>query len=210
MIAYGPVPSRRLGRSLGLNNIPAKICSYSCVYCQLGRTTKKLIDRQTFYDSKLLTQKVTKKIEHSMKISEKIDYLTFVPDGEPTLDINLGEEIRLLQQKKIPVAVITNSSLIWRKDVQNDLYKSDLVSLKIDAVTERLWKRIDRPYKSLKLDKILNGIIEFSEKYSGKIITETMLIDNIDYTNEIQKIANFLSKLNSESISSFLLFLSVP
>ena len=104
MIAFGPVPSRRLGRSLGINNIPPKICSYACVYCQLGRILKMRIERQTYYRPKLLFQEVRQKVEQVKKGWHRIYYLTFVPDGEPTLDIHLGEEIGLLKDLGIQIA----------------------------------------------------------------------------------------------------------
>ncbi len=120
MITFGPVPSRRLGRSLGINNIPPKICTYSCVYCQLGRTIKMQADRRAFYETEKVFQDVKNKVEKAKGKGETIDYLTFVPDGEPTLDINLGREIELLRPLGIKVAVISNSSLIWREDVIAD------------------------------------------------------------------------------------------
>jgi wyosine [tRNA(Phe)-imidazoG37] synthetase (radical SAM superfamily) len=137
MIAFGPVPSRRLGRSLGINNIPPKVCTYACVYCQVGRTTEMTIGRRTFYDPDEVLQDVQEKISKSDEAGEPIDYLTFVPDGEPTLDTNLGREIDLLTPLGIPIAVITNNSLLSRQDVRDDLVGADWVSLKVDAVGER-------------------------------------------------------------------------
>jgi len=179
MLAFGPVPSRRLGRSLGINNIPPKTCSYSCIYCQLGRTTQHIIKRKSFYKPAEIFREVKRKVNKAISRNEKIDYLTFVPDGEPTLDVNLGREISLLRQIGIPVAVLTNSSLIWREDVKEDLLKANLVSLKIDAATEALWRKINRPCKGLSLDRILDGIADFAEAFKGTLITETMLIDEI-------------------------------
>ncbi|MGD9237213.1 MAG: radical SAM protein, partial [Desulfobacterales bacterium] len=137
MIAFGPVPSRRLGRSLGINNIPAKICTYSCVYCQVGKTTRMQIERAPFYRPEEIFRDVENKIEQAQRKGESIDYLTFVPDGEPTLDANLGQEIELLKSLGPKVAVITNGSLIWRKDVRSALAKADWVSFKIDSLTEK-------------------------------------------------------------------------
>jgi len=111
-IAFGPVPSRRLGRSLGINNIPPKTCSYSCVYCQLGKTSNMLVKRQSFYKPEDVLREVKRKVHEASLRDERIDYLTFVPDGEPTLDINIGEEISLLKRIGIPIAVITNASLL--------------------------------------------------------------------------------------------------
>lgn len=128
---------------------------------------------------------------------EVIDYLTFVPDGEPTLDTNLDEEIDLLRELEIKIAVISNSSLIWKKDVQEDLAKADLISLKIDAVTEKTWKRINRPERSLKLDRILSGIKEFSKEHNRSLLTETMLIKGInDSKEEIEMLGDFIAGLH--------------
>ncbi|MEJ2097833.1 MAG: radical SAM protein, partial [Deltaproteobacteria bacterium] len=118
MIAFGPVPSRRLGRSLGINNIPPKVCSYSCVYCQVGKTRRMKVDRSPFYDPQEIYRDVKKKIAKAQKKGESVDYLTFVPDGEPTLDVNLGNEIELLKSLGPKIGVITNGSLAWRKDVR--------------------------------------------------------------------------------------------
>jgi len=195
MIAFGPVPSRRLGRSLGINNIPAKVCSYSCVYCQLGKTIRISMEREVFYDPERVFKNVKRKVEKAKVKGERVDYLTFVPDGEPTLDINLGKEIELLKKMEIPIAVLTNASLLWRADVRRDLLKADLISVKVDAVDENLWRRIDRPHRSLNIDEILNGIIDFSKEFKGKMITETMLIDGLNYKGDLENIADFLSEL---------------
>ena len=198
MIAFGPVPSRRLGKSLGINNIPDKVCSYACVYCQIGRTLKMEIERRSFYPPELIFEEVKRKAEEAEERRERIDYLTFVPDGEPTLDANLGKEIEMLKALNIPLAILTNSSLIWREDVKEDLLKLDFVSLKLDAVSEDLWRRIDRPHKTLRLDKILEGMLEFRKDFDGKLVTETMLIDGITYGEEFKKIAEFLRELKPD------------
>ncbi|RLF80872.1 radical SAM protein [Thermococci archaeon] len=198
MIAFGPVPSRRLGKSLGINNIPDKVCSYACVYCQIGRTLRMEIDRRSFYPPELVFEEVKRKAWEAKEKGEKIDYLTFVPDGEPTLDANLGQEIEMLKALNIPLAILTNSSLIWREDVREDLLKLNLVSLKLDAVSENLWRRIDRPHKTLRLDKILEGMLEFRKEFKGKLVTETMLIDGINYSEEFERIAHFLKELKPD------------
>ena len=120
-LAFGPIPSRRLGRSLGINNIPLKTCSYSCVYCQVEKTTNITIGRKSFYKPEDLSGAVRRKVDEVAVINERIDYLTFVPDGEPTLDLNISNEISFLKQIGIPTAVITNASLLWRDDVKEDL-----------------------------------------------------------------------------------------
>lgn len=197
MKAFGPVPSRRLGHSLGINNIPPKICSYACVYCQLGRTLKTQLDRMEFYKSNDLINDVLNKVAEARKKKEHIDYLSFVPDGEPTLDINLGKEIDMLKSLEIKIAVISNASLITNSFVRNDLAKADWVSLKVDAVSEEYWRQIDRPHGSLKLKDILKGISAFSNMFKGTLVTETMLIKGVnDSQNEISKIASFLMDIN--------------
>ncbi len=203
-ISFGPVPSRRLGRSLGVNNIPAKICSYGCVYCQIGKTLKMDVERRHFYDPVLIYDAVKRKINYVENRKEKLDYITFVPDGEPTLDQNLGKEISMLKELGYRVAVITNSSLIWREDVRNDLYNSDLVSLKVDTVNVAHWKKINRPHRSLDLERILSGIMEFSKNYKGKMITETMVIGNFDY--DFDDIGKFLANLKNLEYA----YISVP
>jgi len=184
-----------LGKSLGINNIPPKICSYSCIYCQLGTTPKKIATRQTFYEINELFEEVKRKVDNAKTRNERIDYLTFVSDGEPTLDSNLGEEITRLRQLRLPIAVITNASMLWQKDVTRDLLKADYVSIKVDAISEHLWNTLDRPHRDLRLTVILDGIRDFADIFEGTLTSETMLIDNVDYGNEFEGIAGFLSKL---------------
>jgi wyosine [tRNA(Phe)-imidazoG37] synthetase (radical SAM superfamily) len=195
-IAFGPVPSRRLGRSLGINNIPAKTCSYSCVYCQLGRTTQLIAKRMPFYEPERILARIQEKVGQCRAKGQPIDYLTFVPDGEPTLDVNLGKEIEMLRPMGVPVAILTNASLIDRADVREDLAKADLVSLKVDAVSEPFWHKVNRPQRSLSLLGILEGMRDFSRSFKGELISETMLIDGVnDSEEEISRIAEFLRDL---------------
>ena len=194
MIVYGPVPSRRLGQSIGINNIPPKSCSYSCVYCQLGRTNRMQVNRRIFYKPEEIFHEAELKIKQLNNKNESADYFSFVPDGEPTLDINLGTEIDLLKCFDIKIAVITNASLIWMDDVKENLMKADWVSVSIDAADEDTWRKIDRPHGSLRHQDILNGIIEFSKAYKGTLVTETMLVDGInDHEACIKKVAEQLT-----------------
>jgi wyosine [tRNA(Phe)-imidazoG37] synthetase (radical SAM superfamily) len=206
VIAFGPVPSRRLGRSLGINNIPPKICAYSCVYCQLGRTPKMQVDRCPFYEPEEIVSAVGNKVARTREAGESVDYLTFVPDGEPTLDIHLGREIELLKQLHLPVAVITNASLIGRRDVREDLMGADWASLKVDAVEEAVWRRIDRPHGSLELSSILEGALVFAREYRGELMTETMLVAGVnDGEEQLQALAGFLARLQPDRA-----YLSIP
>lgn len=206
MIAFGPVPSRRLGRSLGVNNIPPKICTYSCVYCQLGRTLTMQVDRQPYYDPRRIVEEVREKIEKALGSGEAIDYLTVVPDGEPTLDLNLGEEIDRLKDLGIRVAVISNASLVWDEEVREALAKADWVSLKTDAASEEMWRRVNRPHGRLQLAAIQEGMLAFAEGYEGTLATETMLVTDLnDGQESVEEVADFLTRLKPD-----LAYLSIP
>ena len=206
MIAFGPVPSRRLGRSLGINNIPPKTCTYSCVYCQLGRTPTMQIERLSCYSTDKVSRDVTDKIEKAKEAAEPIDYLAFVSDGEPSLDVNLGDEISLLKPLGIKIAVVTNASLLWRPEVREDLEGADWVSLKVDSTEERVWRRINRPHKALNLDEILGGLERFVKGYEGKLVTETMLVAGInDSERHLQSVADFLGRLEPSTA-----YISIP
>ena len=199
MIVFGPVPSRRLGRSLGINNIPPKNCTYSCVYCQLGRTKEMQVKRRAFYEPKEIVRAVQDKVAKARESGECIDYLTFVADGEPTLDVNLGREIELLQPLGIRTAVITNSSLVWHEELREELAKADWVSLKIDAASEDIWRRLNRPYKTLRLAAIQEGMLQFAESYGGKLMTETMLVTGLnDGEDHLRQVAEFLARLRPD------------
>ena len=206
MIVFGPVPSRRLGRSLGINNIPPKHCSYSCIYCQVGPTKTTEIEPRVFYQPEHVFNEVKTRVMKLKELQEPIDYLTFVPDGEPTLDDNLGKTIELLRDLDIKIAIITNSSLIWRKKVRETLQMADWVSLKVDSVNQSLWQRINQPDKHLSLQEILSAMLSFANDFDGFLATETMLLNglNTDDAN-IAKLVVFLQQLAPNKA-----FLSIP
>lgn len=196
MIAYGPVPSRRLGRSLGINNIPPKACTYACIYCQVGHTLKMVIDRREFYPPGDIIEKVRSRVNEVRNAGEEIDFLSFVPDGEPTLDMHLGREIEQLRDLGIRIAVITNGSLMGLSDVREELASADWVSLKVDTVDKQTWRRINHPHKALDLSNILNGMIEFRETFAGTLVTETMLVAGVNDTGRhASETAKFLAEL---------------
>lgn len=196
MKIFGPVPSRRLGSSLGINNIPAKTCSYNCVYCQLGRTLGKQIERAPFYKPQEISQEAKAKVEKTLESGHKIDYLTFVADGEPTLDSNLGREIEILRPLGFKIAVITNGSLISRDDVREELAKADWISLKVDSTREEVWRRMNRPQPTLQLPTILEGMLQFALSFKGELTTETMLVRGLnDKSDQFQEVATFLEQL---------------
>jgi wyosine [tRNA(Phe)-imidazoG37] synthetase (radical SAM superfamily) len=193
-IAFGPVPSRRLARSLGINNVTAKACSYTCVYCQVGPTTDKRIEPGEFFHPAQVYEAVAAQLEKLQADGQHVDYLSFVPDGEPTLDARLGESIAALKPLGIPIAVITNASLLWREEVRARLANADLVSVKVDTVDEAIWRRINLPHHELDLEVILGGIRGFAAGYTGTLISETMLVARMnDSAEALSATADFLA-----------------
>jgi len=205
-LAFGPAPSRRLGQSLGVNNIPHKTCAYSCVYCQVGRTRKFRVEPTRFHDPEKVAEAVRTRLRHVRDSGGSVDYLTFVPDGEPTLDRSLGRIIDLLKPLGIPIAVITNGSLVDRPEVREALLPADWVSLKVDAVEEEVWRRVDRPHPQLSLQAILDGMLELRRRFTGILVTETMLVRDLnDGDGSVGAVAEFLGRLNPQ-----VAYLSIP
>lgn len=191
---FGPVFSRRLGLSLGVNNIPYKVCTYSCVYCQLGRTLRLSVERAPYSDPPRIAEEVVRALEEV----GRVDYVTIVPDGEPALDERLGDLIRAIRDASGErVAVITNGSLLWLRDVREALAGADLVSVKVDAGDEAVWRRVDRPHKSLSFSEVVDGMEAFAREYGGVLITETMLVDGVnDRPEDAEGVASILARLS--------------
>jgi wyosine [tRNA(Phe)-imidazoG37] synthetase (radical SAM superfamily) len=164
------------------------------------------VEPRSFYKTAKIVGRVTAKLKQAREKEQLIDYMTFVPDGEPTLDAKLGEEIDILKGLGVRIAVITNGSLLWREDVRKNLLKADWLSLKVDAVDEETWRRINRPHKSLKLDTILQCMLKFAKSFQGELTTETMLLNGVnDDTGRIIKVADFLKKLEPDTA-----YLAIP
>ena len=196
MIVYGPIPSRRLGQSIGINNIPPKTCSYSCVYCQIGRTNHMQIRRQAFYPPDDIIREAQAKLRQLAAEQRHADYFSFVPDGEPTLDSNLGKTLQQLRPLGVKTAVITNASLLWMDEVKQDLLHADWVSVSLDAADENTWRAIDHPHGALCQPDILRGIREFAALYKGTLVTETMLVEG--FNNQVacvEKIAEQIAAI---------------
>ncbi|HSL86481.1 MAG TPA: radical SAM protein [Bacteroidales bacterium] len=206
MISFGPVPSRRLGKSLGINNIVSpKVCSYGCIYCQVGQTLRKSINRETFFKPEFIYQETAEHIERVSK-DDFPDYITVVSNGEPTLDINLGKTITLLKTLGIPVAVISNASLIEQESVKEDLFMADWVSLKMDAPDDDTWRKINRPAPGLDYYRILEHIYLFARSCKGALRTETMVVAGLnDSEDKFSALAESIKKINPG-----IAYLSVP
>ncbi len=197
MITFGPVSSRRLGRSLGINNITRpKVCSYNCIYCQVGLTDRITLTRGEFFMPEQILSAAERHLEKNGE-GERPDYLTFVSNGEPTLDINLGRSIALLKKLAIPIAVITNSSLLHDAAVREELMSADLISVKADAADRLTWLRVNRPVRGLSFEMVTEGLKLFAAGYNGRLITETMLCRGVNESEEqIVEVASLVRSLN--------------
>jgi wyosine [tRNA(Phe)-imidazoG37] synthetase (radical SAM superfamily) len=163
-------------------------------------------ERQSFYRPEEVAQAVEDKFERARAVGELVDYLTFVPDGEPALDINLGREIELLRSLGTKTAVITNGSLMQREDVRADLLKADLVSVGVDAAVEESWHRVNRPHRTLRLDALMEGLLTFRESFKGELITETMLVREVNDSDEnVTAVADFLARVRPDKA-----YLAIP
>ena len=196
---FGPVPSRRLGRSLGVNYIPSKTCSYDCVYCQAGRTTSCSVSREFFanpYDVACLVQQRLGSLKEQ---AIPIDYISLIPNGEPTLDCCISKTIRLLRDSGCRIAVFTNASLLWNDRVKEDLMCAEYVSVKVDTVNEASWIKINRPHPRLQFDAITEGLVDFSRAYNGILTTETMFVNAMNDTlEEVRALGTFLARVKRE------------
>ncbi|MDD2636169.1 MAG: radical SAM protein [Bacteroidales bacterium] len=183
---FGPVPSRRLGMSLGIDMVPKKVCSLDCVYCEVGKTTKLTTQLNEY----ILYDKVIAELKDYFANNPDPDYFTFSGSGEPTLNIRIGDVLDFLKETKpnIPVAVLTNGTMFSNVDVRKALLKADLVLPSLDAVTEDTFQKINRPAKALSAKESLNGLIEFNKEYTGKIWLEIFILPGYN-DNEVDLLA---------------------
>ncbi|MGC8502318.1 radical SAM protein [Desulfurella sp.] len=174
---FGPVPSRRLGLSLGINIIPHKTCNYNCVYCEVGKTTNLTNKRQSFYNIEDIKKDF---VEHIDKVG-KFDFITFSGSGEPTLNKDLGELIKFVKSfNKAKIAVLTNGSLLYDQEVRRELYEADVVIPSLDAAIESTFKRINQPHKELNLKNIIEGLKLFTQEFSGEVWLEIVFAKGIN------------------------------
>ena len=197
---YGPVPSRRLGFSLGVDLFPKKTCSFDCLYCQLGKSGKKTARRFSY----IKLSKFKEDLKEIVSRGFKINYITISGSGEPTLHKDLDKiiaAIKKVTQNKYPVAVITNSSLLWKSKVRDELKQADLIVPSLDASSEEAFSKINHPLKGITLKRIISGLISLRKEFKGKIWLEIMLISGInDSKREVEKFKEIVDKVNPDEI----------
>ncbi len=195
---FGPVPSRRLGHSLGVDLVPYKTCSYDCVYCQLGRTSEKTAARRGYVP----TDEVIRELEQKLKEPGTIDYVTFSGSGEPTLHSGLGELIRAAKRlTDVPVAVLTNGSLLWDAGVREALAPADLIVPSLDAGSEELFRYINRPCAGLSFRRVVDGTVELCKRHREKVWLEVMLLAGVNVTaGELRALNSIIKKANPAKV----------
>jgi len=196
---FGPVPSRRLGRSLGIDLVPYKTCTFDCIYCDLARTTNKTTLRQPFVSLK----EIQGELELILSVlDKKPDYITVSGSGEPTLNNNIGQIVRGAKEiTSVPVTVLTNSSLLSLEQVRNDLSKADVVVPSLDAITPTLFEYINRPHPFLRIEDIVSGLIQFRRQYRGQLWLEILFCRGVnDGRKEIEKLKETIERIKPDKI----------
>jgi len=200
VFVFGPVPSRRLGRSLGIDPVPLKTCNWNCVYCQLGRSVPVTNERKDYWPPGQIVAEVRRVLQ--TRSEREIDWVTFLASGEPTLHASLGRMIRDVKAiTQIPVAVIINGALLYRPDAQEDLMAADAVLPSLDAGTAALYRAINRPHPECTFDRLVNGLLEFRRAYQGKMWVEVMVVKGLNDTEEaLRDLAGLFHKLQPDQV----------
>ncbi len=196
---FGPVPSRRLGRSLGIDITPYKTCTFDCVYCQLGRTTERTVQRREYVPKNMVLAELKGFLDKSVG---DIDCITFAGSGEPTLHSKIGEMIDAIKtMTDVPVVVITNGSLLFLEDVRNDLMNADLVLPSLDAATTPVFRAVNQPHESLEVEQIIEGLRIFREAFEGEFWLEIMIVRGMnDSDDEIAALLDAVSRIGPDRI----------
>lgn len=195
---YGPVPSRRLGRSLGVDLVPFKTCTYDCIYCQLGKTTDKTTERRDYVP----VADVLREVQENLSTGAGCDYICMAGSGEPTLHASIGEMIsKIREMTDIPVAVITNGSLLYLPDVRQSLLQADLVIPSLDAGDAPLFDYVNRPHEDITFERMAEGLVEFARRYSGRLWLEVLLVSGVTgLSPEVKKIAAWAQMIGAQKI----------
>jgi wyosine [tRNA(Phe)-imidazoG37] synthetase (radical SAM superfamily) len=195
---FGPVPSRRLGRSLGVDLVPFKVCTYDCVYCQVGCTTNKTVARQEFVPM----EEVLAEIEHRLAEGASPDFVTMSGSGEPTLYSRLGELIAGVKERcDVPVAVITNGSLLWMPEVRRDLRRADLVVPSLDAGDPEAFETANRPHADIRFEQMVDGLVAFSDEFDGKLWLEVFMLEGVTDTDAaVERLAEQVRRIDPDRV----------
>ena len=195
---YGPVPSRRLGRSLGVDVIPLKTCTLNCIYCQLGRTPKTTTERKDY----LPIAEILSELQQRLAEGLDADYITIGGSGEPTLHSRLGELIDGIRKiTAIPVAILTNGTLLYRPDVRADCAKADVVAPSLDVGDEQAFETINRPHPDITIEKLIDGLGRFRDEYPGRIWLEVFLIEGFNTdTDQIAKLKSAIERIRPDKV----------
>ena len=199
---YGPIKSRRLGLSLGLSLSPGKTCNLNCIYCQWGRTSATVSGRREYADPDEIIAELKLWLRKNPKTAKELKFVTFSGLGEPTLNTQIGKLIRRVRSlTSRSIAVITNSTLLGNPRVRKALMGADLVVPSLDAVDEKIFRRIDRPNSAVKLDKIISGLVSFGKEFRGKLWLEIMLVSGMnDGIGHINKLKSVIRRINPDKI----------
>jgi wyosine [tRNA(Phe)-imidazoG37] synthetase (radical SAM superfamily) len=196
---FGPVPSRRLGMSLGVDLVPHKVCSLDCVYCECGETTKRTTERMEY----ILLDKVKKELTHFFAENPDPDYITFSGAGEPTLNTKIGEVLDFIKEIKpgVPVALLTNGTLFHDPRVRKEIMKTDLVLPSLDAATQESFEKINRPAEGINIEDYIDGLAEFRKEYRGKIWLEILILPGYnDNHKNLRALRIAIKKINPDLI----------
>lgn len=196
---FGPVPSRRLGMSLGVDLVPHKVCSLNCIYCECGRTTELTLKRKEY----ISYIEVVKELKHYFSNNPAPDYITFSGAGEPTLNSRFGDVLKFIKSNypDIPVAVLTNGTLFYQKQVRKELLDADLVLPSLDAASDLSFRKINRPFHKLNINEYIQGLVDFRKEYRGKIWLEVLILPGYnDHTEELQILKEAFKKIKPDSI----------
>ncbi|MBZ4687427.1 MAG: Radical domain protein [Clostridiales bacterium] len=192
---YGPVSSRRLGRSLGVNIMPHKTCSLDCIYCECGKTTNLTLERKEYTP----TAEIINELAAYLKEKPQLDYITFSGSGEPTMHSGIGEIISFLKENfpQYKVAVLTNSTLLNDPQVREDIKNADLIVPSLDGVSKEVFHKIDRPHENVSIEEIVSGIRKLKEISSGDIWLEIFIVPGVNDTpEELKLFKEILEKIN--------------
>ena len=199
---YGPLKSRRLGLSLGITLTPPKICNLNCIYCQLGKTVKLLNERKAYVPIEDIFTELKWWLENNPEERKRLGYITFSGSGEPTLNSKIGELIEKIKNiTDLPIAIITNSSLLGDPSVRRDICLADLIIPSLDAATPEVFAKIGRPHPDVKIEEIINGLVSLRKEFPGKIWLEVMLVQGInDDLRHIKKLKAVIDEIKPDKI----------